>query len=109
MQDSILNLKNNDLLGEKFKGEDRNLLLISLIFKNTDIAKILIDYGANAEISDFNKMTPLMWACYFNLSEIVEILIKNGVNKNLQTRLYCWTALMHASYANSIESVKILL
>ena len=29
MQDSILNLKNNDLLDEKFKGEDRNLLLIS--------------------------------------------------------------------------------
>ena len=109
MKDSISHLKNSNLLDEKFEVEDKNLLLLSLIFKNTDIAKILIDCGANAEISDFNKMTPLMWACYFNLSEIVELLIQNGVNTNSKTRLYCWTALMHASYANSIESVKILL
>jgi ankyrin repeat protein len=54
-------------------------------------------------------MTPLMWACYFNLSEIVELLVKKNANLNCQTVLYEWTALMHGSYTNSAESVKILL
>lgn len=52
-----------------------------------EIAKILIQKGANVNLSDSNGWTPLFVAAASGHSKIVQLLIKSGADVNLKNNL----------------------
>ena len=60
-------------------------------------------------------MTPLIWACYYSNYDIAEVLLENGANPNLRSRLSYGsipigsTPLMIAAYNGHAMMVKLLL
>ena len=42
------------------------------------LIKLLLEKGANINIKDKNGYTPLMWACKYNHTEIIELLLDKG-------------------------------
>ena len=49
---------------------------------NLDMAKLLIDTGANIEVPTKNGNTPIMWASFVGNAHIVEYLISKGASIN---------------------------
>ncbi|MFV0948803.1 ankyrin repeat domain-containing protein, partial [Wolbachia endosymbiont of Nasonia giraulti] len=84
---------------------------------NTEVAKYLIDNGANLNIQDnpyrqtakyaYSK-TPLHYAIESGNTEIVKYLIDRGANPNIQDA-YSETPLYSAIYSGNTEIVKYLL
>jgi ankyrin repeat protein len=70
---SIVFLKNN---------ANRTLLMESLIFKKENIAKLLIENGADIEAKDDKGWSPLLFAVQSYLPEMVKLLIGRGVDVN---------------------------
>ena len=42
------------------------------------LIKLLIEKGADLNDQDKNGYTPLMWACKYNHTEIIELLLDKG-------------------------------
>jgi ankyrin repeat protein len=56
-------------------------ILHSVAYKgNTEIAKLLIDKGANVDTPDQNGTTPLHYATMFSHNELATVLVKKGAN-----------------------------
>jgi ankyrin repeat protein len=49
-----------------------------------EIARMLIDAGADVNIQDENGLTPLHWCAYKNLPEILRMLLDAGADVNIQ-------------------------
>lgn len=49
---------------------------------NTEIASLLIQNGANVEVKNNTRSTPLMFASTYNNQSIVELLLQNGAMKD---------------------------
>lgn len=82
----------NQLSNEQFH---KLPLAIAASRDNADIAKVLLDAGAEVDKRDnFNK-TPLMWASASNAREVARVLIKNGADVNA-TDNQGQTAIQHA-------------
>ena len=48
--------------------------------QNLKIVKILTEFGAIVNISDYLEDTPLVWASSMNNTEIVKILLEKGAD-----------------------------
>ena len=86
----------------KFKNEkyrDRNIFIYSVMAtKDPRIVQYLIDKGANLEIRTKRNWTPLLIAsAYAQTPEIIDVLIENGVDKNVVTAGHRLNALMLAA------------
>ena len=46
--------------------------------KNVDMAKLLLDNGAEINLRDYDKWTALMYASYFGQEKLVELFLKYG-------------------------------
>jgi len=66
--------------GEEFGGSTS--LTLAAIFGQNDVAKILIDAGADLEIRNNSGGTALHSACFFCRPEIVELLLHAGADPN---------------------------
>jgi hypothetical protein len=73
-----------------------------------ELAKGLIDAGADVNKHDLFRDTPLHHAIWWNHPEIVEILIKSGADINMQN-FYEYTPLHHAILKNRSELAKGLI
>ena len=61
------------------------LLYITIFHNNIDIAKLLIDNGANVNLKTEDGMNPLLMATLVERLDIVELLIDNGADVDIKT------------------------
>ena len=111
---------NNDVDGVKFFSKAGALVInqrnkggatslhIACREGNFEIAKTLIENGANVNIADNEGWTPLMRASLAGNKEIVEILLKNGANANLLNSLN-ESALIHATTSKCIKCIEEII
>ena len=70
----------------EFQDEDNsNITLLYIATRNerVDIARMLIDAGADLNMQDIWNRTPLHWAVYYGKVEIVRMLIDAGARKDI--------------------------
>ena len=87
--------------------EDVTALTMSILNNYIDIVEILLENGANYELTT-QGYTPLMIASSNENLEIMELLIKNGANVNAKTS-DGRTTLILATVDNHYKSVKTLI
>jgi ankyrin repeat protein len=73
--------------------------------------EVLISHGANVEADNKNdkQWTPLITACIFDKSDVIEILLKNGVLINRKYSDECLLPIHNAYVHSSFEAVKTLV
>lgn len=82
---------------------------------NLHKARMLVEQGKNVDHYDGWGLTPLMWACHYRNYDVVDLLLQNGANPNLKSRLSYGsmaigsTPLMFAAYQGHSMIVKLLL
>lgn len=77
---------------------------------NAQIARLLIDAGADVNAKDRTNETPLTEACQaFQKTEVIKVLLEHGADTTIISDFMCYNALMWAVWANNIEAVKILI
>ena len=75
---------------------------------NTDLAALLLEHGADANASDKNGWTPLMYAVtYMGTANAANLLIQHGANLNAKNRKG-GTALAIAESAGRHEFAAVL-
>ena len=78
------------------------------VYTNTEIAKILINAGADVNATNKHGDTPLMKISKYGKTEIAKILIDAGANVNAKNN-YGETPLMYAFENKDAEMVKLLI
>nr|XP_006812828.1 PREDICTED: ankyrin-1-like [Saccoglossus kowalevskii] len=68
-------------------------LHLAVLYNHTSVVKVLLENGADSEVTDSNTDTPLLWAAMKGHTPMVEVLINNGadvnaVNKDQNTPLH---------------------
>ncbi len=96
-----------DIFLDKLKSADRELIN-SVRFGDYEQMQDSIKGGANVNVSDVNKMTPLMIASQSGFDEMVKYLLGYKANVNATTENKT-TALMIASVNGNITIVKLLI
>ena len=111
---------NNDIDGVKFFSKAGALVInqrnkggatslhIACRESNFEIAKILVDNGANVNIVDNEGWSPLMRASLAGNKEIVELLLKNGAKAHLLNSLN-ESALIHATTSKCVECINQII
>ena len=85
----------------------RSVLSFAVAINRTDITELLIQNGANTNITySFGAPPPLISA---ETPEMVGLLLRNGANPNVKTDENKMTALFVAANEGDLEIVKILL
>ncbi|THD66331.1 ankyrin repeat domain-containing protein [Robertkochia marina] len=72
-----------------------------------EMVKKLIDLGADVNARS-RGMTPLMYAAKYNRVEIINLLLKNGADKDLKDSRLKITAIKYAELSNAKEAKKVL-
>ncbi len=73
-----------------------------------DIARILIDAGANLDLQDDNGETPLHWAARHNKMKFTQFLLDMGANPDIQDKKG-WTPLHLALWNNRLKIARMLI
>lgn len=60
----------------------KSLLHLAIEEKKQNVVKVLLEFGANVDVKDNHKQTPLFYAALFKQAEIAEMLLKAGANVN---------------------------
>lgn len=99
--------KGSSSISGKFTGESPTPLIAALYFGYNDIAKALINVGADInKPNNYPFYSPLMVAAENNNKEMVELLLKKGADVNYQSKMDGITAL---NVTNSAEIADIIL
>lgn len=90
------------------KPSSRPPLEQAVLRKQTAIAIVLLEAGADPNTTNASKRTPLHLAVDRNSPEIAAALLKAGAKPN-QLDASGWTPLHHAAAKNQLETAKVLL
>lgn len=90
------------------EGSGRTPIYYSVLNKNLEISNYLIAAGADANIVDFQCISPLMVAAAQNDVGHCQLLCKANGETDLQDE-HGWTALHHAAMANAPDAIFFLL
>lgn len=105
---NILASKEKDSLLELRDELGRTPLLYSTQLNRVEMAKILIESGADVNARDAKQDTPYLFAGAEGRNEILQLTLKNGADLK-STNRYGGTALIPAAEKGHLETVKILL
>jgi len=72
-------------------------------------AKLLLEAGADPDLSAKNGATPLMLAAQNGSAKMIELLVKHGVNLDLKSTEKEYTALNIAAHCGNLAAVKALI
>lgn len=72
------------------------------------IVKACIDAGAEVEVRDKDKYSPLDYIAKYNLVELAKLLLLNGANVHIKDE-FDWTPLHVASLYDSFEVAMVLI
>ena len=77
---------NDVFIPPKIPFEGASALHLAVLKSNAPIVEVLLDNGANIEIKarDAFKATPLIWAAYWGIPEMVRLLLEAGANVNAE-------------------------
>lgn len=103
VQTSIPNEDVNEL-----QADGMSALFWAVYYDETDMVRLLLDAGANADIENRFGLTPLIQASMNGNSEVITMLLDAGANPNAYT-LQGDTALMNAAKAGSLAGVQQLV
>lgn len=96
------NLENNIIMG-------MTPLMFAALLNSTEVAKLLIELGANINAIDNYKQTPLIHTIQNESSKVAELLLsQEGINIESKSD-FGWTALIYAIKYNKVSMVKLLL
>jgi len=91
-------------------GQQENTALVKACFDGSlDIAKVLVDAGANMNLKTKDKISPLLYAVEYKHKHIVEYLISKGVNIDEKNGQVENTALIKACENGSLDIAKVLV
>ncbi|WP_228374691.1 ankyrin repeat domain-containing protein [Chryseobacterium sp. FH1] len=110
MKNDITKLKNALNNGANVNTTDqkgRSLLLIAVIGKQTEMAKVLVEYKADVNLQDAQKDSPFLYAGASGQTELVKLFLNNGARFDVFNR-YNGTALIPACERGHVETVEIL-
>ena len=91
-------------------------LVIAALHGQTEVARLLVEQGADVSISSENGSTPLLIAAFFGHRDIVELLLKNKVDVNatnkegrtpLDTVAVPWNSNLEGVYQFLSELLKV--
>ena len=88
--------------------EEYSLLRLAVQEGDCRIVSYLLDAGANCDVLDSDKHTPLMVACCNGHTSVVLKLLQYNANPNIQVE-NGWTALMLATDYKHLEIVRTLI
>ena len=93
---------------EDFEDEFKcNALLMSCQYGHTEIVKIILESGANAECRKFDGKTPLIIACQENFLEMAKLLIEN--NADVEATFFGYSPLHVALQNGHLEMARLLI
>jgi ankyrin repeat protein len=81
----------------------------AFIKQEVDIARSLLQNGANIDVMDFIGESSLHRGARFGLRAAVKLLLENQANVNIQTRDEDWTPLHLAARAGEVDICRLLL
>jgi ankyrin repeat protein len=82
-------------------------LMAATLYSSADLVKLLLDRGANPNVTNAAGATPLMWAIP-DLAK-VKMLLEHGADANAKSKSQRTPLLVAASYPGSVEVLKLLL
>ena len=109
-KNDIVKLKNALDKGADVNTKNQNgqsLLLIAVIGKQTEMAKLLVTYKADVNLQDSQKDSAFLYAGAGGQTELVKLFLQNGARFDVFNR-YNGTALIPACERGHVETVKIL-
>ncbi len=89
--------------------ESTTPLYVAAMSENTEIVKLLLEHGGDANKADMDGITPLFMASQEGYVEIVKLLLEHDGDANQANSKQMITPLMMASQEGHIEIVKLLL
>jgi ankyrin repeat protein len=90
------------------RGDERPLLFLAVEKGFAEVAKLLLEYGADANAADEEGRTPLHVAAERGYAEIAKILLDHGADVNARD-LRGNTPLHYAALKGDVELVRLLL
>ncbi len=84
-------------------------LILAIFYGHTDVIKLLLTHGANANYIAHNENTPLIVALWRGNTEIIQLLLNYGAQAHYKRESDGWTALHEAAAAGNTEVIKLLL
>jgi ankyrin repeat protein len=69
-----------------FKTNTATPLIWAASYSKPDMVKLLLDAGANKDITDIDKHNALYWANYYGHPEVIDLLNKNLDGKQTLTK-----------------------
>lgn len=91
------------------RGAPMNLIHINIGFMKPEIAEFLINQGMSPNLRYEDGSTGMMLAAERNNSDLIKLLLKLGVNPNVQNSKTGMTSLMYAASYLNAEPTRILL
>ncbi|XP_072553479.1 ankyrin repeat and SOCS box protein 2 [Salminus brasiliensis] len=88
--------------------KDSTALLLAVSREKTDCVQCLLEKGADPDIANKDKETPLYKACEKENSTIVAMLLNHGAGVN-KSCIQGWTALHEAVCRNNVEICEMLV
>ena len=110
MKNDISNVKTALDKGADVNTKDQNgrsLLLLAVIGKQTEMAKLLVSHKADVNLQDSQNDSPFLYAGASGQTEMVKLFLQNGARFDVFNR-YNGTALIPACERGHVETVKIL-
>ncbi len=101
------NIKIADFLLKR--GASMSLIHINVGFMKSEIAEFLINQGMSPNLRYEDGITGMMLAAERNNPDLIKLLLKLGVNPNVQNSKTGMTSLMYAASYLNVEPVRILL
>jgi ankyrin repeat protein len=84
-------------------------LMIAALNNRSDLAKLLVDVGANVDVQASNGLTALSAASAEGYTDIMKLLIEANAELDAKDGVNLWTPLMDASGENQLAAVRLLI
>jgi ankyrin repeat protein len=89
--------------------DDGTALIAAARNGHVDVAKVLLENGADTEATNRFGETALMEASQANHCDVIHVLVENGADLEAKRIEQGRTALMHAANKRQVEAVEVLL
>jgi tetratricopeptide (TPR) repeat protein len=76
---------------------------------NLTLASVYVEHGANVDLADNGKMSPLSCAVMHEHANVVKLLLDHGANVEVKNPYGHTTPLQDAAHANDVSTVKLLI
>jgi ankyrin repeat protein len=83
-------------------------LMCAVTYKSVDIARAIIDYGADVNAQNHNGASPLWYASFLDQADMVELLLLAGADASIKDN-DGQTALTFAVQTVNVETIRALL